>query len=179
MINLNDLTDTFIIANPLFNEDEFHKTVVYICEHNEKGAIGLIVNKALDLSEEHVQNLLSLNSKDFQYCNVSLMHGGPIAQDKGFILYKDKNQPLSEGLTIKQHQHLQQNISLPSNLMLVLGCSSWGAGELEQEIQDNLWFFSSYDEQLLFNTPNEHKWAVAMANLGIESHRISTQDGRA
>jgi len=184
MKKLNYFNNHLLIAMPALQDSFFTKCVVYLYEHSEAGALGLVINKKL-----HVPTLqdLVINLKVGYNQNVikkiPLFSGGPIGLQQGFILYKDK-----EEINDTQKAHLSSSkkilsdISLgkgPSEFLITLGYSGWGKGQVEEEINRNDWLIAPFSEQVIFSTPIEQRWYAAAKTIGIDLNYISQQVGNA
>ena len=145
-----ELQGKFLIAMPHL-DDYFNRTVVFMCEHNEQGSMGLVINQPTDLSIAELYLKLNFMMKnDRTFGNEMVVAGGPIHSERGFILHK----------------------FAPEKYLVALGCASWSAGQLEKEIIDNAWLVAPASEQILFDTPYEERYIVANQSLGIHPHNF-------
>ncbi len=178
-ININNLSGKCLAATPT-TEGIFAKSLVYICSHNEDGAMGLIINKPLKgLSFAD----LSFNLP-FSNClgnRMQIFNGGPLEHEKGFILHDDSYNdilgfPISEGIRVSSSPEILQAITSgkgPDNFMIVLGYAGWLPNQLENEISQNLWLVTAASQELIFNAQPEDKWTLALSSLGINSSNLS------
>ncbi len=178
--NLEELTGKFLISSPYsFSSDVFNKSLIYLISHSEKGAMGLIIN--------HLVNKLPANSllklfKDDAFKSSELVLpvylGGPVEQERGFVLHTgeyNKNLLLRVGkeeeLAISSNIEILRDIasgSGPERSLFVLGYTGWDPGQLEDEIENNMWIVSDSSKDLIFNESSENKWGAALYKLGID-----------
>jgi putative transcriptional regulator len=187
--NLEELTGKFLISSPYsFASDVFNKSLIYVISHSEKGAMGLIIN--------HLVNKLPANSllklfKDDTFRSSELVLpvylGGPVEQERGFVLHSgeyNKNLLLrvgeGEGLAISSNIEILRDIasgSGPRHSLFVLGYTGWESGQLEEEIENNMWIVSDSSKDLIFNENSEDKWEAALYKLGIDDTSFSPRVG--
>jgi putative transcriptional regulator len=191
------LSHHFLIAMPGLEDPVFAKSVVYLCEHSERGAMGLIINKPGDLSLKHLFEKveLPLTRQDLLQSNV--LHGGPVQTERGFVLHEPMLEADSDekansiyastlsvpgGLamtTSKDVLEAMANGSGPQRVLVTLGYASWGEGQLESEIGENSWLTVAADPVVIFDTPIEQRYDKALSLLGLQSWMLSTQVGHA
>ena len=182
-----NLTNHFIIAMPSLLDDNFNQTVTYICEHNENGSFGLVINRKTDITFDEVIHQMEIKSGDSITHDKSIYHGGPVQEERGFILH----QPSGEwGSSLKINDHLALTTSRdileaiaidegPEQSIITLGYAGWSPGQLEQEIAANTWLSCPADEQIIFNIPTEKRWQAAADLLGIDLQLLSSDAGHA
>ena len=182
-----NLTNHFIIAMPSLLDDNFNQTFTYICEHNENGSFGLVINRKTDITFDEVIHQMEIKTGDSIAHNKSIYHGGPVQQERGFILH----QPLGEwSSSLKINDHLSLTTSRdileaiaidegPEQSIITLGYAGWSPGQLEQEIAANTWLSCPADEQIIFNIPTEKRWQAAANLLGIDLQLLSSDAGHA
>lgn len=191
------LENQLLIAMPTLGDPYFNKTVTYICEHNEEGAMGLIINLPVNITL--LDLLKQLEPKESAKgdttavtdCKTSLeqlvLSGGPIAQQRGFVLHSlqtgwSSSLALSEELMITTSKDILMALGTekaPEQFMVTLGYAGWGPGQLEQELQANSWLTTPADSEILFNTPIEQRWKRATEKLGIDLAHLSSDIGHA
>ena len=202
-----NLTNHFLIAMPGLEDPTFAKSVVYLCEHSERGAMGLIINKPGDLSLKHLFEKveLPLQRQDLLQCNV--LHGGPVQTERGFVLHDpmlEKDSVDSEnsnteavatpnsiyastlsvpgGLAMTTSKDVLEalaNGSGPRRVVVTLGYASWGEGQLESEIGENSWLTVPADPAVIFDTPIEQRYDKALSLLGLQAWMLSSEAGHA
>jgi putative transcriptional regulator len=175
----------FLIAMPSLNDPYFYQTVTLLFEHSEKGAMGLIVNKPLDISLGEVLHHLNIPLTHTELDRNKVMLGGPVNSEQGFIIHTHPE--LCPGdiidqehkITVSASKEVLQNIvqTHPENMLVCLGYSVWKEGQLEQEIASNAWMLAKVDLKLLFKTPPEQKWRASAKLLGIDFDTLSSDVG--
>lgn len=197
---MESLENQFLIAMPSLDDSYFNKTVTYICEHNEEGAMGLIINlpvninlsellKQIEATEEDFTSSASLDEENELTAGLQqrVLSGGPISQQRGFVLHsKQKGWSSSLALSDKLMITTSKDILLalgtkeqPENYIVTLGYAGWGPGQLEEEIKANSWLTTPADIDILFNTPVEERWKKATEKLGIDLAHLSSDVGHA
>ena len=201
------LSHHFLIAMPGLEDPTFAKSVVYLCEHSERGAMGLIINKPGDLSLKHLFEKveLPLHRQDLLQSNV--LHGGPVQTERGFVLHDpmlEKDSVDSEnsnteavatpnsiyastlsvpgGLAMTTSKDVLEalaNGSGPQRVVVTLGYASWGEGQLESEIGENSWLTVPADPAVIFDTPIEQRYDKALSLLGLQAWMLSSEAGHA
>lgn len=174
-----------LLAMPAMTDPRFERSVIYICSHDEAGAMGLVINYALDqLSFESLLEQLEIEiSADVP--DVTVHAGGPVEPGRGFVLHsadyvQDSTLIVSQTLALTATVDVLKAIAEghgPLHHLLALGYAGWGAGQLEREIQDNGWMIAEADDEIIFNTDLELKWPRAMAMLGVDVAMLSSDAG--
>lgn len=186
-MNSMDLTHHFLIAMPGLNDPNFYHTVTYICSHNKDGAMGIVINKPLDLVLGEVLEQMNISFKDDIAMDTPIYDGGPVQSDRGFILHKyDKDWDSS--LKINDQIGLATSLDIldaiangegPENSFIALGYAGWSAGQLEKEMQDNIWLSGPAELHIIFDTPVIQRWDLAASLLGINLDQLSHDVGHA
>lgn len=176
------LTGQFLVAMPQMGDARFERTVIYLCAHTAEGAMGIVVNRALE--DVHLPDLLKqLNIPDTGSANAIRVHfGGPVETGQGFILHsadymQDSTLLVGGGVGLTATLDILKDIargSGPTQSLLALGYAGWGAGQLEGEIQANGWLTAPADKALLFDHDLETKWERALAKIGVDIRLLST-----
>ena len=192
-----NLTNHFLIAMPGLEDALFSKSVVYVCEHNSKGALGLVINKPADMDLKALFEKidLPLHRTDLQASRV--FQGGPVQTERGFVLHErsevaDEEDSKSSlyastmtipgGLEMTTSKDVLEAIasgSGPGRVLVSLGYSAWAGGQLETELGENSWITVDADQAIIFDTPIEQRYDKALALLGLQAWMISTQAGHA
>lgn len=168
-------------------DSPFAKTLVYICEHNEQGALGIIVNRPTNLTLSELFDQTKIPMSKFELSGMPVYFGGPVQTDRGFVLHKPLGQWQSTltindnlGLTTSRDILLAVGAGLePKNLLLTLGYSGWAPGQLEHELTENAWLTVPASEHILFELPPEERLPAAMALLGVDYASLSEYVGHA
>jgi len=181
------LTGQLLIAMPSMLDPNFRQTVTYICEHNNEGALGLVINRPLDLNLGRIFAQLALQSADADTARMPILCGGPVQTDRGFVIHEsDSDWESSARITNSIHVTTSQDILTsmaagkgPTRAMVALGYAGWGAGQLEFEITENAWLSVPATSRILFDTPFEERWKEAAGLLGIDLATLSMDAGHA
>jgi putative transcriptional regulator len=186
-----NLADHFLIAMPSMQDPVFGGTVVYLCEHNANGALGLIINKPTDMTVDVLLDRIDLKleiAPDLQPVEKALvMYGGPVQADRGFVLHAplgnfSSTLPVTAEIALTTSKDILEAVahgSGPQRLLVSLGCSGWGAGQLENEITRNGWLTVRADPHIMFDVPLEQRFAAAIKLLGIDPMMLSAEAGHA
>jgi putative transcriptional regulator len=185
------LEDHFLIAMPSMLDPIFGGTVVYLCEHNAEGALGIIVNKSTDMTLDSLLSKIDLKleieHKSLPFSGIPVMFGGPVQIERGFVLHEPAVQ-FSSMLRVNEHVALTTSRDIleavaagdgPKQLMVSLGCAGWSAGQLEQEIARNGWLTVRADPSIIFDVPVEQRFAAAVKLLGIDPMMLTAEVGHA
>jgi putative transcriptional regulator len=175
---MENLQDKFLIATPDMDDDYFDRSVIYICEHNDTGAMGLMISAPTDLSVMELlakMDFMMAGERDYSKDQM-VLSGGPMNQDRGFILHTTTPQtfihsyPVSESFTLTTSGDILDTFGTeqsPEKFIVCLGCCTWRADQLEQEIAQNMWLVAPSDEKILFETGYLDRWSEANELLGI------------
>jgi putative transcriptional regulator len=186
MENIN-LTHHFLIAMPAMENSFFTKTVTYICEHNEQGALGLVINRPMDLSLGGLFKQLDIAAEKTLRNESTVLFGGPVQVDCGFVLHQPIGQWQST-LTINQQLGLTTSLDIlkaianaegPDQILVALGYAGWAAGQIEHEMAQNAWLSVPATNDIIFDMPSEERLPAAMALLGVDYTRLSNDVGHA
>ncbi|HNV59356.1 MAG TPA: YqgE/AlgH family protein [Rhodoferax sp.] len=191
-----NLTNHFLIAMPGLEDAIFSKSVVYVCEHTPRGALGLVINKPAGMTMATLFGKVELTLQRQDLTDSPVFQGGPVQIERGFILHEsvfaeaDKpEQPLYAssmtipgGLEMTTSKDVLEALSSgsgPRKVLVSLGYSAWGEGQLETELGENSWLTVDADQTVIFDTPVEQRYDKALALLGLQSWMISSQAGHA
>lgn len=186
-IKASSLTGQFLVAMPNMADARFVHTVIYICSHNETGAMGIIINRlygAIDM-----KNLLEQLNIPFTDAtpDKNIHYGGPVETGRGFVLhtddfFQDTSMRVEGDVTLTATLEILRAIAEgrgPSRSLISLGYAGWAPGQLESEIQQGTWLNVPADDELLFDTNIDDKWERAIAKLGITPGLLSSETGHA
>lgn len=186
-----DLTGHLLIAMPGLQDSLFGGSVVYVCEHNEQGALGLILNKTTDICVRHLFARLDLALPRDDLADMPVLLGGPLYQDRGFVLHDAapsprgpyiSSLPVMDGLAMTSSRDVMDDMSQgegPRHALMALGCSSWDGGQLESELASNAWLTVKADSDFLFDLKPEQRYHKAFELLGVDPRRIVGTAGHA
>lgn len=186
-----NLTNHFLIAMPSMKDTHFTRSVIYVCEHNDDGAMGLIINDPVGVDIENMLTQIDIQPVHPRICQQSLsaplLNGGPVANDRGFVLHTRKD-TYQSSIDISEHLAMTTSKDIltvlgteaePKHFIVTLGYSGWDAGQLEQELLDNTWLTVPADLDILFTTPAHSRWKKAVQLLGISVSQLSGDAGHA
>lgn len=179
------LKNHFLISMPQLNDPNFQQTVTYICEHTAEGAMGIIINRPSKIDFTELANHLGIQINTPHLANEPIYNGGPVESERGFILHtSDKTWvntlPVTEEVALSAALETLENIAHgegPESFLISLGCAGWTAGQLEEEISNNVWLVCEADLDVLFNTPSDLQFSAATKVLGIDMNYLSSDVG--
>ena len=180
------LRDHFLIAMPGLNDSSFAHTVTYICEHSDKGAMGVVINAATPMLLKEIFSQMDLEDRSDQGDQI-VMSGGPVQPERGFVLHSNEAKwqstlEISPDVSLTASRDIITALAEgrgPKQCLIALGYAGWGEGQLEAEIAANSWLTVPADKNIIFNTPFEERWASAALALGIDVNLISSTAGHA
>ena len=191
-----NLTHHFLIAMPGLADEAFAKSVIYLCEHSARGALGLVINKPSDINLKGLFDKVELPLRREDLVGIPVFQGGPVQTERGFVLHEAvfasdaaPTEPLYastmmipgglEMTTSKDVLEAMATGSGPRKVLVSLGYSAWGEGQLESELAENSWLTVGADTAVIFDTPVEERYAKALSLLGVEAWMLSPQAGHA
>ena len=186
-----NLKNQLLIAMPSLNGSSFHQAVAYICEHNDKGAMGIVINKPSPMALGEILKQLNIEYNNEQIGNFPVLSGGPVAQEQGFLIHQGKlNKENSKETLVDKERNITISASKdilrefaqgegPENLLVSLGYAGWGSGQLEYELKDNRWLLAPVNLDILFNVPYTERWKMAAASIGVNFDCMSIEAGHA
>ena len=178
----------FLLSMPSLAEPNFFsQTLTYICEHDENGAMGLVVNRKLDLTVGDVFVQMNIDPGNLEIAHHCAHLGGPVDQERGFVLHSsdvswDNSLQTGDGISVTSSRDVLESLAAgegPRNAIIVLGYAAWTAGQLEHELQQNFWLTCQANTDIIFNVGDDKKLAAAAATLGIDLAQLSTVAGHA
>ncbi len=183
----HNLTDQFLIAMPALRDPNFEQTVTLICQHNKDGALGIVINRTIDLTVGEVLTQMDLSSDRCDGAQAPVHYGGPVQSERGFILHRDLGNWQSTlainkeiGLTTSRDilEAMAANQG-PKQSLVALGYAGWGSGQLEYELGENAWLSGPADYDVVFSMPVGDRWHAAAKLLGVDLHVLSPETGHA
>ena len=187
MADVTYLTGHLLIAMPTMADPNFTRTVTYVCEHNDKGALGIIINRPLQMDLAEVFQQLSLDGADPGLASQIVVRGGPVQTERGFVLH-DPAGDWDSTVAVSQLVHLTTSQDIlaamaagqgPKRALMALGYAGWGAGQLEIEMGANAWLSVPANSAIIFDTPFEERWRESARLLGIDLVTLSSEAGHA
>jgi len=188
-----NLTNHFLIAMPGLSDELFGRSVVFMCEHSDRGALGLVINKPGDICLSQLFDKVELSLGRQELTDLPVFQGGPVQTERGFVLHEAVEGAEGEtvyastlsipgGLEMTTSKDVLEAMSSgggPRKIFVTLGYASWGQGQLESEITENSWLTVEADHRLIFDTPVNERYDQAMALLGLQSWMLSPDAGHA
>jgi len=182
-----DLTHHFLIAMPGMTDPHFAGALTYICEHNHDGALGIVVNKPIDMTVGALFKQIQIDLDSDRLAQRPVLFGGPVQTDRGFVLHRpigrwQSSLPVREGISLTTSRDILEACAAgggPSEIVVSLGYSGWTAGQLEEEMANNAWLTVPADPSILFETPYGERVDRALALLGVGVGQLSEAAGHA
>lgn len=191
-----NLTHHFLIAMPGLEDAAFAKTVVYLCEHSARGALGLVINKPTDINLKNLFDKVDLPLGRDDLARTPVLQGGPVQTERGFVLHEAVHAEGAEpnesvyastmtipgGLEMTTSKDVLEAIATgagPRKVLVTLGYSAWGEGQLESELAENSWLTVGADASVIFDTPIEERYDKALSLLGLQAWMLSPGAGHA
>ena len=183
----DNLANQLLIALPALADPNFARSVALICQHDEQGAMGVVVNRASEYTLGQVLSQMGIGSDDEELCARPVLHGGPVHQERGFVLHDgdrawDSSLQVADGLYLTTSRDILEAMAAgegPPRALVALGCAGWGAGQLEYELGENTWLTAPMDAELLFELPLERRWQTAAGRIGVDLFRLADYSGHA
>jgi len=183
----SNLTNHFLIAMPGLQDGNFFHTVTYICEHNEDGAMGIVLNRPTELALSDLLDQLEIGESNPEMGQQPIYIGGPVQTDRGFVLHSlekewESTVVIAGAIGITTSRDILQSIAIgegPQKSLIALGYAGWGAGQLESELKANAWLNGPADLYSLFDLPADRRWDAAARLLGVDLNLLSGEAGHA
>lgn len=181
------LSNQFLIAMPNLGDPNFYRSVTYICQHDAEGALGIVINRPLDLTLADIFAQLSLTHDAGILARQPVMEGGPVQRERGFVIHPregkwESSLEVSDRLAVTTSRDILAALadgSGPTNALVALGYAGWGAGQLDMEMAANAWLTVPCEEEILFETAFEQRWAAAAQRIGINISELNLPAGHA
>jgi putative transcriptional regulator len=184
-----NLTNQFLIAMPSMADPTFSGTVVYLCDHSERGALGLVINRPTDIDMQSLFNRIDLKLEIEPLLHLPVYFGGPVQTERGFVLHEPiegttytSSMSVPGGLEMTTSKDVLEAVASgtgPTRFLLTLGHAGWGAGQLEEELSKNGWLSVPADSSVIFDVPAEDRMSAALSLLGISQSMLSGEAGHA
>jgi putative transcriptional regulator len=185
---ITSLQNHFLVAMPALDDEYFGRSVTYILEHNNEGAMGIVINQPSAMTFRELISQSDENATiDDDKSDKIVVCGGPVHQDRGFVIHSTQagwssSAKVTQNIMVTTSKDILSVLGSsqsPERSMIALGYAGWGAGQLEQEIQANAWLTIEADEEILFNTPIHKKWQASVNKLGVDVWQLTQQSGSA
>lgn len=186
-----NLTNHFLVAMPGMKDPYFQRSVIYVCEHNEEGAMGLMINAPIDITIGKMLEKVDVEPVHPKLLTDSLekpvLNGGPVSEDRGFILHQPKDEyessiKMTDRISVTTSRDILGVLGTeaePNHYLVALGYSGWEPGQLEIELSENSWLTVEADPNVMFDTPINERWQKAVQMLGIDVSQLSSDIGHA
>ncbi len=186
-----NLANKFLIAMPGMKDGNFAGTVVYLCEHNDKGALGLVINRPIDINLRHLFDKVDLSLDREDLASRPVFFGGPVQTERGFVLHDrldeegghyNSSLKIDGGLEMTTSRDVLEALSNgagPRRVFITLGYSGWSAGQLEEELGRNGWLTVDAEPTVIFDTPVEQRYDKALSLLGVDKNFLMGEAGHA
>ena len=187
MLPTANLTNQFLIAMPTLADPNFFQTVTYVCAHNEEGAMGIIINRPMDLHLGDILSQMDISADTPGVSGIQIYEGGPVQRERGFVIHQppghwDAMLPVTEAIGVTTSRDILAAVARgegPQHSLIALGYAGWGAGQLEREMAENAWLSGPADSSIIFDLPDDKRWHAAAALLGVDIERLSGEAGHA
>lgn len=181
-----NLANYFLVAMPNMDDPFFQDSVIYLCEHDDEGALGIIINKPSPITMDMIFAVSDRNIP-LRMQHESVMMGGPVQVDRGYVVHTplgnwQSTLAVTDNVALTSSRDIIENLSetgAVDKALVSIGYSSWGKGQLERELADNVWLTVPADEHILFDVPYEHRYVAVFEKLGIQPDRLVTGAGHA
>ena len=186
-----NLTNQFLIAMPGMSDGNFAGTVIFMCEHSDKGALGLVINRPIDINLKNLFEKVDLTLDRPDLATTPVYFGGPVQTERGFVLHEaldaegghyNSTLKIADGLEMTTSRDVLEALSNgagPRRVFITLGYSGWGAGQLEEELARNGWLTVDAEPDIIFDTPVEERYDKALSLLGVDRIFLMGEAGHA
>jgi putative transcriptional regulator len=180
-------TNHLLIAMPTLDDPNFAQAVTLICEHTDKGALGIVLNKPLPMKLSEVLQQMQLEPSSCEIGEKPVLRGGPVHTDRGFVLHRpggewDHTHKVSDDIQVTTSRDILAAMArgdAPVDAFIALGYAGWDSGQLEREMRDNAWLSMPADARVVFELPFEERWLAAWRIVGIDVDKLSPDSGHA
>jgi len=187
METTHSLAGHLLVAMPSMADPNFEHSVTYICEHTDQGALGITINRPLDMDLREVLEQLSLQAPPADMLSQQVLRGGPVQSERGFVIHEANNNwegttEVGHSIFVTTSKDILTDVAEgrgPERLLMALGYAGWGAGQLEEEIRQNAWLTVPASKELVFETPIEQRWRAAASSIGIHPSSLILNPGNA
>ncbi|MFP7722070.1 YqgE/AlgH family protein [Lysobacter sp. A3-1-A15] len=186
-VDATPLANQLLIALPSLQDTNFSRSVALVCQHDEDGAMGIVVNQASEYTLGEVLGQMGVDGGDKRMRAQLVLAGGPVHPERGFVLHDggmrwDSTLQIAETLFLTTSRDILEAMARgdgPDQSIVALGCAGWGAGQLEQELADNDWLTAPADAELLFSLPLDQRWEAAAGRIGVDFAHLADYAGHA
>ncbi len=183
----DSLTNHLLIAMPGMADPNFNSTVTLVCEHNEEGALGIVINRPLNMKLGGLLEQLQLDQADQAIASAPILDGGPVGRERGFVLHKphgkfETSVAVSDEIQLTLSRDVLDAMAAgtgPDKSLVALGYAGWEAGQLEMEMLQNTWLSVPANPEIIFDVPFNDRWSVAAKIIGVDISQMSLHAGHA
>ena len=187
MSQSDTLKNQLLIAMPTLEDPNFSRTVTYICEHSDQGAMGIVLNRPTELSLADMLRHMDIEGGLGDAGGQIVFLGGPVEEERGFVLHSHtapwaSTLAVNDVISVTTSRDILEAMARgdgPTHTLVALGYAGWGAGQLEQELAGNAWLSCPADEQIIFETPTQDRWQAAADLIGVDMQLLSSDTGHA
>ncbi|GGJ02360.1 UPF0301 protein [Shewanella hanedai] len=186
---MDSLQNHLLIAMPSLDDTFFERSVIYLCEHDEKGAMGIMINQPIGIDVNELLKQMQLDEEPDSIVSLgsTVLVGGPVNPDRGFVLHTpqpnwNNSQALTDEVMLTTSRDVLTSLgtsAAPNNFIVALGYAGWSRDQLEQELADNTWLSTPATKELLFDISFDDRWQQATESLGFDIWQLSSQTGHA
>lgn len=181
------LTNQLLIALPALAETGFSRSVALICQHDDDGAMGIVVNRPSEYTVGEVLGQMGVQGGSEALRTQPVLAGGPVHPERGFVLHDggprwDSTLAIADSLYLTTSRDILEAMARgegPAHALIALGCAGWGSGQLEHELAENDWLTAPADPDLLFNLPLDARWTAAAGRIGVDFAHLADYSGHA
>lgn len=185
MFETADLSDHFLIAMPSMGDPNFSRTVTYMCQHGEEGALGIVINRPTTMKLGEILEQMDIKTQSESVQDLPVFYGGPVQPDRGFVVHQpsgtwDSSLMVSDSMALTTSRDILEAIATgsgPHKSLIALGYAGWGEGQLEREIVENAWLNAPASQSIIFDVPATDRWKSAADLMGIDLNLLSPQAG--
>lgn len=184
---MDRLINQFLIAMPMLQDPNFFHGVTLMCEHTDEGAMGIMINRPLDINLGEVLAQMNIATDRDEVARQPIFLGGPVQCERGFVIHKPHGEweatlKITAEIGVTSSRDILEAIAAgrgPERSLVALGYAGWGPGQLEREMSENAWLSVPADDRIVFDTPFERRWEAAAALSGVDINRLSNEIGHA
>lgn len=181
------LSNQLLIAMPGMADPNFTTTVTLVCEHNTEGALGIVINRPMDMNLGGLFDQLDLTQAEDSVASYPILNGGPVARERGFVLHEpgpsyESSVAVSPDIQLTLSRDILDSMAAgsgPEKSLIALGYAGWDSGQLEEEILNNAWLTVPATPEVIFDVPFADRWSVAARSIGIDISKMSSDAGHA
>ncbi len=181
------LTNHFLIAMPALQDPNFSRTVTYVCEHTDQGAMGIVINRPTEVTLGDLFKQLEISTDLLSVRDTVVYQGGPVQTDRGFVLHTggptfDSTLSITPDISVTTSRDVLEAIATgsgPEQTLIALGYAGWAGGQLEQEMSANAWLSGPANDEIIFRMDTEARWLAAAKLLGVDLNLLSGEAGHA